>query len=231
LLLLGSLAVAGTSARPEAVAYGTLLLLLYVVPLFGVLTGVSAAHDAAGERPLLWAQPVPRAWLVLGKAAVLSGALLVALGLTLAPAAWGGVEPSALALLGGLGAALALISASAGLAIGTSTRSPVRGLMGGLVAWFGAFGLYDLLALALSGVGAVQNAPALWVGVLIANPVDAVRLAGLFGLEGVPFSVAGAPDWIGAVAAWLPAWVAVLTLAWTAGLLAWACRAVRRREL
>ena len=136
-----------------------------------------------------------------------------------------------LALLWGLGAALVLVSVSAGVAVGQYTTSRARGLMMGLTLWFGAFALYDALALGLSGVAWVQQWPTFWVGLLLLNPVDAVRLAGLFGLENVPFSAPGEAAWLTDLLAWLPAWVAGLTLAWTALLLTLACRRAARRDL
>ena len=227
----GSIAVATLSGRPEAVPSGLLLLLLFVVPLFGLLIGVSAAHEEHDERAFLWSQPVPRAAYVLGKAATLVGALtLVVLG-TLVAAAVGGAAGESLALLGGLGVALVLVSVSAGVAVGQYTTGRARGLMAVLVLWFGAFVLYDALALLGSGVETLQNWPALWVGALLLNPIDAVRLAGIFGLDNVPFSAPGGAVWLADVLAWLPAWVALLTLAWTGGLLALACRRITRIDL
>ncbi|WP_040605707.1 hypothetical protein [Salisaeta longa] len=223
-LLAGGLGVAATAGRPAAVAYGLFTLLLYAVPLFGVLAGVSSAQDTAAERPLLHTQPVPPRWFVLGKAAVLSLLLVASIGLVVG-VGWGrGVSLAAGAMLWGLGSALALVSVSAGLAVGYAAQSRARGLMGALLCWFAAFGLYDGAALLLAGTEAAQQWPALWMAVLLINPIDAVRLTGLFGLEGVPFSVAGAPSWMPAVIAGLPAWVVLLTLLWAGGLLAYAVR-------
>ena len=184
----GSIAVAALSGRPEAVPYGLLLLFLYLVPLFGLLVGVSAAHEERDERAFLWSQPVPRA-------------------------------------------AFVLVSVSAGLAAGQYTTSRARGLMVVLVVWVVAFALYDAAALGLSGLGAMQAVPAFWVGLLLLNPIDAVRLAGLFALEDVPFSAPGDAAWMGDLMAGLPAWVAVLTAVWTGGLLLLACRRLRRLDL
>jgi hypothetical protein len=97
--------------------------------------------------------------------------------------------------------------------------------------WFGAFALYDAIALLLSGIGFMQSLPAFWVGLLLLNPVDAVRLAGLFGLENVPFSAPSGAAWMTEVMAWLPAWVAVLSVLWAALLLGLACRHLRRLDL
>ena len=227
----GSSAVAALSGQPEAVPYGLLLLFLYLVPLFGLLVGVSAAHEERDERAFLWTQPVPRAAFVLGKAVTLVVALAAVLLGALVAGAVMGAGPGTLALLWGLGTGLVLVSVSAGLAAGQYTTSRARGLMVGLVVWVVAFALYDAAALGLSGLGAVQALPAFWVGLLLLNPIDAVRLAGLFALEAVPFSAPGDAAWIGDLMAGLPAWVAVLTAVWTGGLLLLACRRLRRLDL
>ena len=231
IVLGGSIAVGALSGRPDAIPFGLLLLFLYVVPLFGLLIGVSAAHEEHDERAFLWSQPVPRAVYVVGKTATLVGALAAVLTAALVAAAVGGASLGTLALLWSLGLSLVLVSVSAGVTVGQYTTSRSRGLMSALVLWFGAFALYDTVALALSGVSFVQSLPALWVGLLLLNPVDAVRLTGLFGLENVPFSAPGDAAWVADLMAWLPAWVAVLTALWTGGLLVLACRRLRRLDL
>lgn len=231
IVLGGAIAVGALSGRSAAIPFGLLLLFLYIVPLFGLLIGVSAAHEEHDERAFLWSQPVPRAVYVLGKTATLVAALAAVLLVALLAAAVSGVALGTLGLLWGLGVALVLVSVSAGVTVGQYTTSRARGLMMALTVWFGAFALYDAFALALSGIDAVQSVPAFWVGLLLLNPVDAVRLAGLFGLENVPFSVPGKADWMADLMTWLPAWVAVLTIAWTGALLLLACRRLSRLDL
>ncbi len=231
IVLGGSVAVGVLSGRPSAIPFGLLLLFLYVVPLFGLLIGVSAAHEEHDERAFLWSQPVPRSVYVLGKTATLVVALAGVLLVALVAAAVGGAGAGSLALLWGLGVALVLVSVSAGVAVGQYTAGRARGLMMALTLWFGAFALYDAVALALSGLDLIQSLPAFWVGLLLLNPVDAVRLTGLFGLENVPFSAPGDAAWMADLTAWLPAWVAVLTVAWTALLLGLACRRLHRLDL
>ena len=227
----GSIAVGALSGRPEALPFGLLLLFLYVVPLFGLLVGVSAAHEDRDERTFLWSQPVPRSIYVLSKTATLVGALAAVLVAALVAGAVGGASGGTLALLWGLGVALILVSVSGGVTVGQYTASRAHGLMIALGLWFGAFALYDALALALSGVELVQGLPAFWVGLLLLNPLDAVRLAGLFGLENVPFSVSGQAAWVADLTTWLPAWVAVLTVLWTGLLLVLACRHLQQVDV
>lgn len=230
-VLAGSGAVATMASRPEAVPFGVLLLFLYVVPLFGLLVGVSAAHEEREELPFLLSQPVPRRAYVFGKALALGAALVGVLVLALVPVIVMAPTAASVLLLGGLGVVLAIVSVSGGLALGHYTTTRARGLMAALLTWFAAFGLYDVLALALSGLGVMQQVPALWVAVLLLNPIDAVRLAGLFGLEQVPFSVAGAAAWIEPLTTWLPVWTGVLALGWSAGTLILACRRLERLDL
>jgi hypothetical protein len=227
----GSIAVGTLSGRPSAIPFGLLLLFLYVVPLFGLLIGVSASHEENAERAFLWSQPVPRAAYVLSKTVTLVGALAAVLLLALGAAAVTGAALGTLALLWGLGVALVLVSVSAGVAVGQYTTSRARGLMMALTLWFGLFALYDALALALSGVAVLQQTPLLWVGLLLLNPVDAVRLTGLFALENVPFSAPGEAAWMVDLLTWLPAWTGLLTLGWVALLLGLACRHLHRLDL
>jgi ABC-type transport system involved in multi-copper enzyme maturation permease subunit len=223
LLVGGSLSVAGLAGRPASVPFGLLLLLLYVVPLFAVLVGVSSAHEAMEERPVLLSHPVPRGQLVAGKLGTLAVAMVGVLAVALLPAAWMVGRPGPLLVLWGLGTALVAIWASTGLALGVATGTRARGLVAGLCVWFASLVLYDLCALALSGVEAVQGVPALWVAVLMLNPADAVRLAGMTALEGVSFAAAGSDPAVRALLAWAPAWAAALAVLWTgaAALVAW----------
>lgn len=227
----GSLGVGILSGRPEAVPFGLLLLFLYVVPLFGLLIGVSAAHGERDERAFRWSQPIPRSAYVLSKTTVLVSALAGVLLLALGAAALHGAAFGTLALLWGLGVSLVLISVSAGMAVGQYTAGPARGLMMALTLWFGTFALYDALALGLSGIDALQAVPGLWVGLLLLNPIDAVRLTGLFGLGNVPFSAPGTAAWLTDLTTWLPAWTLALTAAWTSLLLLLAGRRLRRMDL
>jgi len=227
----GSLGVGLLSGRPEAIPFGLLLLFLYVVPLFGLLIGVSAAHEEQGERAFLWSQPVPRSVYVMSKTTVLVAALAGVLLLALLSAAIGGANLGTLALLWGLGVALVLVSVTAGVAVGQYTTGQARGLMMALTLWFRAFALYDILALALSGIDVLQAVPGLWVGLLLINPVDTVRLTGLFGLGNVPFSAPGKAAWMADLLAWLPTWTAVLSLGWAFLLLGLACRRLQQQDL
>lgn len=227
----GSLAASAFITSASSLPFAALMLFLYVVPLFGLLTGVSAAHEERAEWPFLMSQPVRRFTFVLGKGAALVAAFAVVLILALLPVAWSTASAAPLGAVGGLGLALVLVGVSAGLALGYYTESRARGLMSALLLWFAALALYDLLALGLSGVDFFQSQPALWVAVLLLNPIDAVRLAGLLALEAVPFSMPGEDASAAFLLQALPIWVIIMTLAWT-GLALWLTyRRLERQDL
>lgn len=226
----GSVALAFFSPG-AALPFALLLFWLYVVPLFGLLIGVSAAHEDLEERPFLMSQPVGRFTFGAGKFAALVVSLALVLAAALVPAAFAVSSIGPLLMVGALGLALALVFGSGGLAIGCATASRTRGLIAALLAWIGALVLYDLAALALSGLSFVKDRPAFWAGLLLLNPIDAARLTGLLALGDVPFTVPGEGAWIERMATWLPAWTGLLTLAWTGGLLWSARRSVERRDV
>lgn len=225
-----STAVAVFTGNDASVPFAVLLLWLYIIPLFALLIGVHTVHEERDEQPFLLSQPVPRDTFVIGKLAMLVALITAVLAGALVPVAIvapGGGWP----LIFGLGLALALIGVSVGLAIGHYARSSVRGLMGALLLWFVGLVLYDFATLALVDVPFIHNRPALWIGVLLLNPLDAVRLAGLMGLEAVPFTVPGAQQWVEPLLNQLPLWVAALTVGWTAAATTWARRQLNRHDV
>lgn len=231
LLVVGSLTIIGGSGTAASVAFGLLLLLLYVVPLFAVLVGVSSAHESLEERPVLLSHPLPRGTFVAGKLATLVAAQTGVLTLALVPAAWRVASVQPLLVLWGLGGVLISVWTSTGLVLGIYTSNRPRGLVAGLCVWFASLVLYDLGAFALAGVEAVQSWPAFWVSLLLLNPSDAVRLAGLTLLDGASFTAAGAHSTVTTLLAWTPIWVVVLAVAWSGAALGVAWRRLEHHGL
>lgn len=223
LLVAGSVTIVGASGSATSVTFGALLLLLYVVPLFAILIGVSAAQEELDERPMLLSHPLPRGRFVVGKLATLAGALTIVLTLALLPVTVRIATAKPFGILWGLGVALILVWSSTGLAVGFYTTNRARGLVVGLCVWFASLVLYDLCTFLLAGVDAMQAWPAVWVVLLLLNPADAVRLAGLSALEGVSFAAAGTNTTVTMLLAWTPTWAVALALLWSTGatLLAW----------
>ena len=225
-----STAVAVFTGNDASVPFAVLLLWLYVVPLFALLIGVRTIHEERDEHPFLLSQPVPRATFIIAKLTTLVGLIAAVLAAALVPVALA-APGGGWMLIFGLGLALALIGVSVGLALGQYAQSAVRGLMGALLLWFVGLVLYDFATLALVQVPFMHGQPALWMGILLLNPLDAVRLAGLMGLEAVPFTVPGAQQWAEPLLNRLDIWVAALTLVWTAVAVEWTRRHLNRYDV
>jgi Cu-processing system permease protein len=171
-------------------AIGLLNLVLYLVPLLALLLSINsiAAEREDGSLEVLLAQPIARQVVVAGKFCGLAGALCGALcggfgaaGLVIGLA---GAEADAggylLLLLRSIGLGLAFLSL--GLWIGSAAATRLRAISWGLLCWFASVLLYDLLiigATALLGGAPLRAALGL---LLIANPVDLVRVGTLIHL-------------------------------------------------
>ena len=124
-------------------------------------------------------------------------------------------------------AAVSLVFAWVGLAIGLWFQDPVRGLISALAAWcillFGA----DLLLILIGGAEWVHAQRAPWVAVLMLSPLDAYRITLLFVVERAAFS---GSDLHPLTAWWLEhpiAWLAICMAGWSAlaaGMATWAAR-------
>jgi Cu-processing system permease protein len=172
---------------------GLLNLTLYLVPLLALLLGINsmAAEREDGPLEIMLAQPITRASVVLGKfcglAAALAAALLIGFGaagmLIGAVGADARVGGYLLLMVRSIGLGLAFISLGLWIACLCPTR--LRALTWGLLLWFSAVLLYDLVvvgATAVFGGGALKATLGL---LLVANPVDLVRIATLIHLGGV----------------------------------------------
>ncbi len=204
------------SGSDGSVPVALLQLVLYVVPLFALLMGVSAAHEELDERAFLFSQPVPRVAAVFGQWLALWLVLGLAQGLAVLPGLLTGRSVGALLQLWLYGVLLGGIFTAWGVALGYRTSDRARGVISGLLVWFGALVLYDLAALMLSHVGFIQRVPELWVALLMVNPLDAVRLSALTSMQDVPFTT---PEGSRLVEVWLsvlPLWLIALTGFWTA---------------
>lgn len=209
LLTAGDVAAAAPWWMLQAVLYG--------LSLSAILLGLSSAHGEADELTLLFAQPVPRwAWL-LGKAAALSTVLLPAALVLILPAALmrGMTMPLAAVMAAAAGTSLAM--ALLGLAIGCWIRDGVRGLLAALFAWFLLLFGIDLIAFSLIATPLARIAPEVFVVPMMLNPLDAMRIGFLFGIEQA--APAGLDE--GGLSAWWIAnstmWLALILMAWVGG--------------
>jgi Cu-processing system permease protein len=206
-------------------------LVVLLVPLTALLVGVTSLAPER-EAEILFAQPVPRAAVLLGRVLGLFAALAAAQGLGLGAAgvvvfAQSGAEGlSGYAALAGGALALTAVSLSAAalVAVHGLGRGRARPLAVALVAWFAAVVLFDLAALGLASLLPSGTASRVLIAAAILNPVDAVRTGALLAIEGISafgaasiafLRVTGGP-WraagllVASVAAWalVPAWLA-----------------------
>lgn len=220
-------------------AIGLLNLVLYLVPMLGLLLAINsmAAEREEGPLELLLAQPIARSSVLLGKFFGLAAALLCALlgGFGAAGLVIGVVGADAdvggylMLLLHAIGLGMAFLSLGLWIASAAATR--LRALAWGLLLWFVTVLLYDLAivgATALLGGAALKAALGL---LLVANPVDLVRVATLVSLGGADSFGLTAQALIGFLRG--PYGALLLTgalLAWIAVPLYAAARAFARRD-
>jgi hypothetical protein len=227
----GGFATTGLAPSVQAIPFILLQVTLYLVPLFGVLIGLSSAHGELEEQPFLFSQPVSRFALVAGKVCALGISLAAILFLAFLPSHVYSPRTGTILLLWGMSLLLGSVFVSLGLAIGCSTRERTRGIVYALLAWLFLLIAFDLLAYGAALVPWVRERPLLWLTLLLMNPVDAVRVAMLFHLADIPFAV---PSDLALATLWmerLVPWVFLLCLGWIAALLLWSRWRMERTEL
>jgi len=230
LSLLGG--VAAAFLVEDAQASGSLIFeaALYVVSLFALLAGVGSAQGEREEWPMLLAQPVPRTAYVAGKFCALFaifGAVLLPLFL---PALFSGSPPRELAWLYLQTLLLAMAFLSCGLTVGFLAHDRSQAVIAGVSLWLFLLAGADLAALFAARWPLLQRWPGLWVAALMINPLDAFRIEVLFALQQIPAEAANktplAARWI----AHASAWFALISVFWSAALVAIAGRSLNRRE-
>lgn len=173
-------------------AIGLLNLVLYLVPLLALLLAINsmAAEREEGPLEVLLSQPITRASVLLGKFVGLSAALICALlgGFGAAGVVIGLVGADAdvvgymTLLVRSIGLGLAFLSL--GLWIASAAESRLRALAWGLLLWFVMVLLYDLAIIGMTALFGGFALKAALGALLVANPVDLVRVATLVHLGG-----------------------------------------------
>jgi Cu-processing system permease protein len=167
-------------------------LVTLVVPLAALLMGVIALAPERGAAELLFAQPVSRRAVLLGKLLGLFLALAAAEAVGFGAAGLvvfsrtgeGGGGGYAVVVLGSVLLTAAFLALAALLAAAAVGRSRVRALALAVVVWFVAVVLFDVAALAAASLLPSGTASRLLVVAVIVNPVDAVRTGALLAVEG-----------------------------------------------
>jgi Cu-processing system permease protein len=167
-------------------------LVALVVPLAALLIGVLAVAPERGTSQLLYAQPVSRGTVLLGKLlgllAAFAAAELVGFGaaglVVFSQAGETGGGGYALLVLGAILLTAAFLALAALLAAGGVGRSRTRALALGVVVWFVAVVLLDLAALGAASLLPSGTASRVLVLSVIVNPVGALRTGALLAIEG-----------------------------------------------
>lgn len=202
-------------------------LVLLIVPLTAIAFGVTQLTPERGAAELIFAQPVSRGAVLMGRLAGLFAALALAqtvgfgvAGLFVFARAGGigvgsylGVVVSAYVLTAVFLALAAVITA------GSSSWRRSRALALGLVVWFGSVVLFDAAVLGLASTLRSGDASRVLLVSVFLNPVDAIRTGALLAIGGTTafggaslafLRFTGGP---GVAAVWLIASIAVWTMA------------------
>jgi Cu-processing system permease protein len=164
------------------VTLGLMNLALLIVPLTGLLLGVTSIAGGGEALALLLAQPVSRGEVLAGKFLGLGGALGVAQalgfgvgGVVVALNAGADQWPGFLALTA-LALVLGLLSVAAALAIAAIWPDRLRAMSASLLLWLGLVVAYDLAVLGATTLLSGLPLQAVLVPALLINPIDLTRV-------------------------------------------------------
>lgn len=197
-------------------------VVLILVPLSALILGVSGQAAEPGSEPFLFAQPVGRPTVLigrwLGETAALAGSIVLGLGIGGGIVAFGsgtnGLAHFTFFVLASV--VLATIFLAIAAAVAAATEKRVVALGAAIFVWFFFVLLYDGAMLSLAGWITGSLGGRVLFGSVFGNPADLIRV--------VTLSVAGTPNVLGAAG---DAWVRFLggstaaTLAAIAALTAW----------
>ncbi len=157
-------------------------LVLFLVPLTGLVVGVGSVAGGGDALPLLLAQPVSRGEVLIGKYLGLCAALTVAQalgfgggGLVVAFQA-GSEQIAGFAALTALSFLLGCLSLSAALCIASLFPDRLRALSMALLLWLLMVVLYDVAVLGTTAILRGLPLQAVLIPALLVNPVDLVRI-------------------------------------------------------
>lgn len=223
----------------ERTTASLLNLVLYIVPLVGMLMAVQSFSVEGGATDQLFTEPVTRGEIVLGKLAGIVAANILAtlfgFGMTglLIARQVGTQGLGDYAVLVAYTILIGMVFAALGSLITVITRRTLRAYAAVIVTWFLLALLFDLLIIGVSFLLPEGWANRLAFAGLFLNPIDAARIATLLVVSGKEmFGVAGAllTRSLGGV---LPAEALLTTalLCWCFAPVALAISALRRQDL
>lgn len=182
--------------------------ILYLVPLFSLLIGAGSAQSDQEERIFLFSQPAGRCASLIGKFLALWLLIAGVASLLVAPAAFDDAPLRSLAFLWLHAVGTSGVFLGLGLASGFSTADRVKAHLAALCIWLVFLAGFDFAALAGAYFPAIQKMPSLWVTLLMANPLDSLRVSTMLSVDHVPFDTTHAP----AIAQW---WLSHLGISFT----------------
>jgi Cu-processing system permease protein len=157
-------------------------LVLFIVPLTGLMLGVTSVTGGSGALPLLLAQPVSRREVLTGKLVGLGGALTVAQlvgfgggGIVVALSA-GADQVRGFAALTGLSIALGWLMVSTSLMIAVLRPDRLKAMSTALFLWLLLVVAYDLVVLGATTMLGGLPLQRVLVPALLLNPVDIARV-------------------------------------------------------
>ena len=157
-------------------------LVLFIVPLTGLVLGVTSITGGSGTLPLLLAQPVGRGEVLAGKLLGLAGALTVA---QLVGFGGGGVivafqagadQVNGFLVLTGLSVVLGWLSVSASLCIAVLWPDRLKAMSAALLLWLLMVVAYDLVVLGATAMLRGIPLQSVLFPALLLNPVDLARV-------------------------------------------------------
>lgn len=170
----------------DRVTLSLLNLVLFVVPLVGLLLGVTSLTGDTNLLPLLLAQPVRRRDVLLGKALGLTGALSAAQaaafgagGVIVATQAGADHVPG-FVVLTVLSVVLGALMVAVGLALAAAWPDRLRATTGAALLWLALVVLYDLAVFGATALLSGVPLQSVLLPALLLNPVDLVRVLVVF---------------------------------------------------
>ena len=157
-------------------------LVLFIVPLTGLVLGVTSVTGGSGTLPLLLAQPVGRGEVLAGKLLGLGGALTVAQlvgfgggGVIVAFQA-GAAHVNGFLALTGLSVALGWLTVSTALCIAVVWPDRLKAMSAALLLWLAMVVAYDLVVLGATTMLRGVPLQTVLFPALLLNPVDLARV-------------------------------------------------------
>ncbi len=214
-LCFGSLIALGSSTEGTTAVWLSLPLVLYALPLIGLLAGVAAVQGDAPEALLIASRITGMGRRLVVKWVLWSLLLGGVALLWILPAVIRSEQWAMLPQLWGYAQAEAAVFVAWGLLIGRLIRDSVAAHLTALLLGFFALVGTGILAWLVAGLPMVQAHPSLWTLLLMGHPIEALRVGLLFSIDGLPFD----PNRLPGLAAWWlqrpGVWYGVLALLWS----------------